>query len=166
MYEEIHEWLARTLSLPLAVGFSGSSNWYRTALYLPDLMSSERLIEKREFNLAITISRMRRVTEFWFFAALFDKMTLMIYSYIMNRVSTADLRNNFRRVSSWLDNGETVEIVKRGKPYARLVPILEQDATITRPVDFAAQRKEIWKGRKFSAAEVAEMRGAEQEGED
>jgi len=41
----------------------------------------------------------------------------------MNTVSTADLRNHFRRVSSWLDNGETVEILKRGKPYARLLPI-------------------------------------------
>jgi hypothetical protein len=37
--------MAVTLSLPLAVGFSGSSNWHRTALYLPDLMSSEFLLK-------------------------------------------------------------------------------------------------------------------------
>ncbi|MFV1993975.1 MAG: type II toxin-antitoxin system Phd/YefM family antitoxin [Verrucomicrobiales bacterium] len=89
----------------------------------------------------------------------------MIYIYIMNQVSTADLRNHFRRVSAWLDNGESVEILKRGKPYATLSPIVQEGAATARSVDFAAQRKEIWNGRKFSAAEVAEMRAAEQDGE-
>jgi hypothetical protein len=35
----------------------------------------------------------------------------------MKSVTTAELRNHFRRVSSWLDNGESIEILKRGKPY-------------------------------------------------
>lgn len=83
----------------------------------------------------------------------------------MNTVTTADLRNHFRRVSSWLDNGEVVEILKRGKPYARLLPIIQPPTQDLR-VDFAAQRLEIWKGRKFSAAEVAAMRAAELEGEE
>ncbi len=84
----------------------------------------------------------------------------------MNTVTTADLRNHFRRVSSWLDNGESVEILKRGKPYATLLPIVK--ATAPRPprIDFAAQRQDIWKGRRFSADEVSEMRAAELEGED
>lgn len=89
----------------------------------------------------------------------------MIYFHIMKSVTTADLRNQFRRVSSWLDNGETVVVLKRGKPYARLLPISEEKPSPTR-VDFAAQRQSIWKGRKFSSAEVAEMRAAELEGED
>ncbi len=88
----------------------------------------------------------------------------MIYFYIMNTVTTADLRNHFRQVSAWLDNGEAVEIIKRGKPYARLLPVA-QKASKTHQVDFAAQRKGIWKGRKFSAREVAAMRAAEWEGE-
>ena len=83
----------------------------------------------------------------------------------MNTVTTADLRNHFRRVSSWLDNGEAVEILKRGKPYARLLPIGRKSATGCR-VDFAAQRRDLWKGRKFSSAEVTAMRAAELEGED
>ncbi len=84
----------------------------------------------------------------------------------MNTVTTADLRNHFRRVSSWLDNGESVEILKRGKPYATLLPIAK--ATPSRPakIDFAAQRQAIWKGRRFSAEQVAEMRAAELEGEE
>jgi len=90
----------------------------------------------------------------------------MIHFYIMNSVTTADLRNHFRRVSSWLDNGETVEILKRGKPYARLLPIGHIPSAAVAPVDFRAQRAAIWKGRKFSAAEVAEMRAAEWESEE
>ena len=79
----------------------------------------------------------------------------------MNVVSTADLRNHFRRVSAWLDNGESVEILKRGKPYARLLPIAKP-AVKTRPqVDFRAQRKAIWGDRVFSTAEVKEMRDSE-----
>lgn len=83
----------------------------------------------------------------------------------MNSVSTAELRNHFRRVSSWLDNGEAVEILKRGKPYARLVPITTEAPAAPAQVDFRAQCRAIWKGRKFSAAEVAEMRTAELEEE-
>lgn len=84
----------------------------------------------------------------------------------MNTVTTADLRNHFRRVSSWLDNGESVEILKRGKPYAKLLPIAKAAPARQPRPDFAAQRKAIWKGRRFSAAEVAEMRAAELEGEE
>lgn len=90
----------------------------------------------------------------------------MIYSHIMNTVTTADLRNHFRRVSSWLDNGESVEIIKRGKPYATLLPIAKSTPSRPPRVDFAAQRKAIWKGRSFSAAEVAEMRASEVGGEE
>ncbi len=90
----------------------------------------------------------------------------MIHFNIMNSVTTADLRNHFRRVSSWLDNGEAVEILKRGKPYARLLPIAKEAARKSIRVDFRAQCKAIWKNRKFSASEVAEMRAAELEGEE
>jgi antitoxin (DNA-binding transcriptional repressor) of toxin-antitoxin stability system len=84
----------------------------------------------------------------------------------MNSVTTADLRNQFRRVSAWLDNGESVEILKHGKPYARLLPIATASPSSPPKVDFAAQRRAIWKGRRFSAEEVAEMRAAELEGEE
>lgn len=84
----------------------------------------------------------------------------------MNTVTTADLRNHFRRVSSWLDNGESVEILKRGKPYATLSPIAKDAPSHPPRIDYRAQCQEIWKGRKFSAEEVAEMRAAELEGEE
>jgi antitoxin (DNA-binding transcriptional repressor) of toxin-antitoxin stability system len=84
----------------------------------------------------------------------------------MNTATTADLRNHFRRVSSWLDNGESVEILKRGKPYATLLPIVKANPPRPARVDFRAQCQAIWGGRKFTAAEVAEMRAAELEGEE
>ena len=83
----------------------------------------------------------------------------------MNTATTADLRNHFRRVSSWLDNGESVEILKRGKPYATLLPVAKLTPARPSKIDFAAQRQAIWKGRRFTAEEVAEMRSAELEGE-
>ncbi len=40
----------------------------------------------------------------------------------MKTASVRDLRNDFRRVSKWVEAGETVQILKRGKPFARVVP--------------------------------------------
>jgi antitoxin (DNA-binding transcriptional repressor) of toxin-antitoxin stability system len=40
----------------------------------------------------------------------------------MKTATVRDLRNDFGRVSKWLAAGETVQIVKRGKPFARVVP--------------------------------------------
>jgi antitoxin (DNA-binding transcriptional repressor) of toxin-antitoxin stability system len=40
----------------------------------------------------------------------------------MKVASVADLRNNFARVSRWIEDGEKVEIRKRGKVFATLSP--------------------------------------------
>ncbi|MCI0744173.1 MAG: hypothetical protein L0Y58_02105 [Verrucomicrobia subdivision 3 bacterium] len=40
----------------------------------------------------------------------------------MKTATVRDLRNNFSRVSRWIAKGETVQIVKRGRPFARVVP--------------------------------------------
>jgi antitoxin (DNA-binding transcriptional repressor) of toxin-antitoxin stability system len=40
----------------------------------------------------------------------------------MKTATVRDLRNEFGRLSKWLEKGETVQIVKRGKPFARVVP--------------------------------------------
>jgi antitoxin (DNA-binding transcriptional repressor) of toxin-antitoxin stability system len=70
----------------------------------------------------------------------------------MKRASVADLRNHFRRISAWIEDGEAVEIVKRGKAFARLIPIREPVKNAK--VDFRAQRKRIWGSRVFSSAEI------------
>ena len=40
----------------------------------------------------------------------------------MKTATIRDLRNDFARLSKWLEKGETIEITKRGKPVANLVP--------------------------------------------
>jgi antitoxin (DNA-binding transcriptional repressor) of toxin-antitoxin stability system len=40
----------------------------------------------------------------------------------MKTVSVRELRNYFGKVAEWIDGGETVQILKRGRPFARLVP--------------------------------------------
>ena len=80
----------------------------------------------------------------------------------MKTATVADLRNHFSRVSAWIENGEPVQIIKHGKAFARLVPTFESPAKPVK-VDWAAQRKEIWGSRVFSAAEVKAMDEAEQE---
>lgn len=40
----------------------------------------------------------------------------------MKTATVRDLRNDFAKLSKWLARGETIEILKRGKPVADLVP--------------------------------------------
>jgi antitoxin (DNA-binding transcriptional repressor) of toxin-antitoxin stability system len=85
----------------------------------------------------------------------------------MKTATVADLRNNFRRISSWIEHGETVQIVKRGRLFAHLTAAISpiEDNQIPK-VDFLAQLREIWGGRVFSEAEVLAMREAELDGEE
>ena len=73
--------------------------------------------------------------------------------------TVADLRNHFRRVSAWLENGESVEIIKRGRSFARLVPA----ASARKPakVDFTRQLRAVWGEKVFSDSEIRGMRDAE-----
>jgi len=82
----------------------------------------------------------------------------------MKTATVADLRNHFRRISAWIENEETVEIIKRGRAFARLLPAVESNPKLEK-VDFAARRKAIQGNRVFSAAEVRAMRDAALEGE-
>ncbi len=82
----------------------------------------------------------------------------------MKTATVADLCNHFRRVSAWIENGETVEIVRRGRPFARLVPPAPTEGPGPN-VDWEAQRRAIWGSRIFSAAEVKAMEDFEREGE-
>jgi len=83
----------------------------------------------------------------------------------MQTATAADLRNHFRRVSAWIENGESVQIHRRGRPIARLVPEPVAETTVVWP-DFSAQRREIWGSKVFSAKEVSEMNAFEHEGEE
>ena len=84
----------------------------------------------------------------------------------MKKATVADLRNDFRRVSGWILNGEEVEITRRGKPFARLQAVAPEAKGKIPKIDFAAQRRVIWANRVFSRNEVEAMRAAELDGEE
>ncbi len=60
----------------------------------------------------------------------------------MTTATVADLRNHFRRVSSWIEDGETVQIVKCGRPFALLtaLPQIAEGRVPPKP-DIMAQLK-------------------------
>lgn len=85
----------------------------------------------------------------------------------MKTATVADLRNNFRLVSSWIEHGETVQIIKRGRPFARLTGLSDHTSPELPPKpDVMARLTEVWGDRVFSMEEVEEMRAAELEGEE
>ena len=90
----------------------------------------------------------------------------MVVIYTMKTANIADLRNNFQLIASWISDGESVEIKKRGHPFAILIPSARAEARTMPKIDFAGRLKRIWGDRVFSDQEVAEMRRAELEGEE
>lgn len=85
----------------------------------------------------------------------------------MKTATVADVRNNFRRVSTWIEHGETVQIIKRGRPFAQLsaIPADAHKQDAPKP-DIMAQLRKVWGDRVFSLEEVAAMRAAELDGEE
>ena len=84
----------------------------------------------------------------------------------MKTATVADLRNHFRRVSAWIEDGEAVQIVKRGRAFAQLVPMEKPVAPRFDAAKHRRRLQETWGDRVFSAAEVKAMRAAELEGEE
>lgn len=84
----------------------------------------------------------------------------------MKTVTVRELRNSFSKLETWLAEGETIRIEKRGQPIGILSAwSTEASPPLSKP-DFAARRRAIWGQRLFSDHEVAAMRVAEQEGEE
>jgi antitoxin (DNA-binding transcriptional repressor) of toxin-antitoxin stability system len=84
----------------------------------------------------------------------------------MKTVNVRDVRNRFSALEAWVGEGEKIEIRKRGKPIAWLIPIPPGSRPKLAKPDFAARRKAIWGARVFTTAQVKEMRDAEREGEE
>ena len=84
----------------------------------------------------------------------------------MKSATVRDLRNNFARLSAWIENGEPVEITKGGKVFARLVPVNDaRPQKLVKP-DILKRLKKTWGEKVFTKQEVAAMRAAEHEGEE
>lgn len=83
----------------------------------------------------------------------------------MKTATVADLRNHFRRVSSWVEHGETVQILKRGCVFAHLTAVRPSTSQLVKP-NIMNQLREVWGDRVFSMEEVQSMKEAELEGEE
>ncbi len=61
----------------------------------------------------------------------------------MKTASVRDLRNNFARVSEWIEAGESILLTKRGKPVARITPLTAAKSDSKRP-DFLGRLERIF----------------------
>jgi antitoxin (DNA-binding transcriptional repressor) of toxin-antitoxin stability system len=80
----------------------------------------------------------------------------------MRKATVRDLRYRFREVEDLLREGEEIQITKRKRVIARLVP--DKPAVPTRRPDFLARLNKIYRGKrmKVSGTElVAQERGRE-----
>lgn len=84
----------------------------------------------------------------------------------MKTVTVRDLRNNFSKLEAWLEEGEKIQIEKRGQPIAILTAIHKRTYSHKKKPDFHARLKAIWGDRVFNQSEVDSMRTAEFEGEE
>lgn len=84
----------------------------------------------------------------------------------MKTATIRELRTSFPKLEAWLRNGEQVEITKHGEPVARLVPAAKVRGSAAAKPDILRRLKVTWGKRVFSAAQVAEMRAAEWEGQE
>ena len=90
--------------------------------------------------------------------------------HIMDHMKTAtvrELRNEFPRIEAWVHEGESINISKRGKVIATLVPALGNVSPQPRPpkVDIMGRLRERWGGRVFTMEQVAAMRADELAGD-
>lgn len=80
----------------------------------------------------------------------------------MKTASVADLRNRFPSVFRWIEDGETVELTKRGRVVARIIPAPPEKPRKFKLPDFASMRREIYgddlPARTLTAADSAFIR--------
>ena len=73
--------------------------------------------------------------------------------YHMRRASVRDLRYSFKDVEASLAAGEEIEIVKRNRVIAHLVPVVPPQPV---DVDFRARLKKMW-GDRIVEPDIVEM---------
>lgn len=59
----------------------------------------------------------------------------------MKTATVRDLRNQFARLSRWIEEGESVEITKGGRLFATLTPIRPAESMKVKVPDFMARLK-------------------------
>ena len=81
----------------------------------------------------------------------------------MKSTTVRELRNNYAKVLKWVARGEEVEVTRRGKPVAKVVPILPAGAAEVDSSKSAAMTRKGWSKiltAEQSAAVLAESQGS------
>lgn len=63
-------------------------------------------------------------------------------SLTMKTATIRDLRNSFPQVARWIEEGESVEITRSGKPFAHLAPLPPAAAGSSTMPDFISRMRE------------------------
>lgn len=77
----------------------------------------------------------------------------------MKTATVRELRTSFPRVERWIADGEAVQITKRRKVVATLVPPVRHGVPVTMP-DFAARVRATFGGRRLTSRQSADLRHA------
>jgi prevent-host-death family protein len=74
----------------------------------------------------------------------------------MKTTTVRELRNNYAQVMRWVGKGEEVEVTRRGKVVAKVVPAVAAKVTTVDWLQSAAHKRPVW-GRALSAKESAAL---------
>ena len=80
----------------------------------------------------------------------------------MRTTTVRELRHHFTNVLQWVQEGERVQITKRGKPVAVISPPLPPKPRKIKWPDFAARAKEIFGDKIISDKQWQELRDYDQ----
>ena len=72
----------------------------------------------------------------------------------MKTTTVRELRNNYTQVMRWVGKGEEVEVTRRGKVVAKVVPPEAAKATVVNWSQSAAHNRPAW-GKALTAKESA-----------
>ena len=92
---------------------------------------------------------------------LFEMASEMRYGCLIMKTATiADLRNHFPSVFKWIQEGEQVEVTRRGRVVARLLPPLPVQPRKFKAPDFASIQRELFGGNppEFTPGDSAFIR--------
>jgi len=78
----------------------------------------------------------------------------------MKTATVRELRTSFPRVERWIADGETVQITKRRRVVATLVPPVRDGESAVSMPDFAARVRATFGGRRLTARQSADLRDA------
>ena len=77
------------------------------------------------------------------------------FSLTMKTATVRDLRNHFPRVAAWIEEGESVEITRAGKSFARLLPAAPAKPRHFKMPDVMARLNETFGATCYSGEDLA-----------